>query len=101
MPKYESLSQAREEVDHCDRCEFCDGCKRPDSLCDDAVCDHCGEAFSGAEVSKVRDNDGEMLCEDCEANLGEAAHERSLSAFYGGDGPTTIAEQQEAARRLK
>jgi hypothetical protein len=40
------------------------------------------------------------LCSMHAEQANEAAYERSLEDFYGGSSPT-LADQQEAARRLK
>lgn len=39
---------------------------------------------------------------DCQADDDDGAgYEAYLDSFYGGDGPPTFSEQQDAARRLK
>lgn len=66
-------------------------------------CEDCGETY----LPRIEDFDGWMApeytacCENCESNRGEAAYERSLSDYYGGSGPVTIAEQHRAAWELK
>ena len=46
--------------------------------------------------------DGEALCAECEQNRAEAAHERSQEeGFRGTEAAGFLAEQQEAARKLK
>lgn len=70
----------------------------------------CEEALPCKSCNKLTtlgDEDyGDPYCsERCfaehEAGEAEAAHERWLDSYYGGDGPTTVQEQYEAAAKVK
>jgi len=44
---------------------------------------------------------GEVICSDCEQNAAEAAWERHCEAFYCGDGPLPLLQQQINALKFK
>jgi hypothetical protein len=45
--------------------------------------------------------DGEILCNDCRDARAEAAYERSMADYYGGDTPQTDREHYDAAAKQK
>ncbi len=49
----------------------------------DRLCVNSGTPFLAHSTEPVEDG----LCDDCEQNDAEQAYERSVSDFYGGDGP--------------
>ena len=61
-------------------------------MTDTEECSECGKSFES--------KNGAEMCEDCEADAGEAAWEQHCSNFYGGSDPYTIAEICDAARKI-
>lgn len=55
----------------------------------------------GAPGAELEDDDGMIVCDDCEQNRNEQAWERQCERFYGGDGPLSLEQQMANARKLK
>lgn len=79
--------------------EDCPGCGEPiEGAGYDPGCNYgCGWVmYNGTRTCHER-----YCSEDCLCNASERAYERELSDYYGGSGPVTLAEQADAAWRLK
>lgn len=71
----------------------------PDTRCDDCDKVLTDDFVEDADYGRVFCND--QCKADYETSRAEAAYERSLERFYGGDGPTTQQEQYEQAWKEK
>jgi len=65
---------------------------------DKEPCEKCMETCDPNDWEPATHGD---LCDEHEEQRNEAAYERSLSDFYGGDTPQTDAERYDAAATLK
>lgn len=62
-------------------------------ICEHGLCDNTGTPWTkGCKASYGPDG---YQCQEC----AEAAHERMLSEYYGGDTPQTDREREEVARQ--
>lgn len=82
-----------------DTCEVCGEMLM--TKCECFECSNCGDLV--AKGGGVRDVEADcQFCDDsCRDSYAEKAQEASDQAYYGGDGPQTLREQMDAARRLK
>jgi hypothetical protein len=64
---------------------------------------HCEDCFEkdGSIVPGENYGDGCVLCSNCSSDRAEAAYERSMADYYGGDTPQTDREHYEAAAKQK